>query len=345
MKLLITTQVVDKKHPILGFFHRWVEEFAKYFERIDIICLQEGEHTLPNNVFVHSLGKEKGVSKVSYVVNFYKYFWRGLKQKPDFVFFHMGAIYNILAAPFYIFYPQRPKFYWWKTHGLLAFKDKLALRFVDRVFTAVAESFPIDTKKRQIVGHAIDTNLFTISDKERLVDILFVGRFSRIKRIEQVVEVVQQLVSEGEKISATIIGPVTDDVYYREIVDLIKEKNLQSIIRIKGPGPQQELLAEYQQAKVCMNPSEHEGLDKVVLEAMSAGAIPVTGNTACRELLAPFGLFSKKGDIATFAQVIKSVLDMPDIERGKLRQQLRGQITLHHSIDTITDRIFVSHSN
>lgn len=56
---MIVTQKVDVNDPILGFFHRWVEEFAKHFERITVICLQKGEYNLPANVKVFSLGKEE----------------------------------------------------------------------------------------------------------------------------------------------------------------------------------------------------------------------------------------------------------------------------------------------
>jgi len=76
MKLLICTQMIDKNDPILGFFHRWVEEFAKHFEHIHVICLKEGQHTLPQNVTVHSLGKEGGESRIKYVIRFYRFFSR-----------------------------------------------------------------------------------------------------------------------------------------------------------------------------------------------------------------------------------------------------------------------------
>ena len=58
MKLLILTQKIDINDPILGFFHRWVEEFSKHCEKITVICLEKGEHHLPENVKVLSLGKE-----------------------------------------------------------------------------------------------------------------------------------------------------------------------------------------------------------------------------------------------------------------------------------------------
>ena len=75
MKLLICTQVVDKNHPILGFFHRWIEEFAKHCDTVEVICLFEGEHTLPANVHVHSLGKEEGKNRLKYLIRFYAYIW------------------------------------------------------------------------------------------------------------------------------------------------------------------------------------------------------------------------------------------------------------------------------
>ncbi len=59
MKLLILTQKVDKNDPTLGFFHRWIEEFANHYENLTIICLEKGIYTLPKNVQVLSLGKEE----------------------------------------------------------------------------------------------------------------------------------------------------------------------------------------------------------------------------------------------------------------------------------------------
>src|SRR3989344_7009072 len=87
MQLLIITQTVDKNDPILGFFHRWIEEFAKNFEKVTVICLEMCEHHLPKNVKVLSLGKEAGRSKFQYLFRFYKYIWLGGKKKKIYVFF------------------------------------------------------------------------------------------------------------------------------------------------------------------------------------------------------------------------------------------------------------------
>ena len=76
MKLLVITQTVDKKDKTLGFFHGWISELAKKSEKVNVICLYEGEHNLPKNVFVYSLGKESGASKIKYLTRFFGLVWK-----------------------------------------------------------------------------------------------------------------------------------------------------------------------------------------------------------------------------------------------------------------------------
>ena len=98
MKLLIITQKVDKQDAVLGFFHRWLLEFTKNFEKITVICLERGVFDLPHNAKVLSLGKEQGKSRVKYLWNFYKYIWSERKNY-DTVFVHMNQEYVLLGAP------------------------------------------------------------------------------------------------------------------------------------------------------------------------------------------------------------------------------------------------------
>src|SRR3989344_3044591 len=100
MRLLIVTQKVDIKDPILGFFHRWIEEFAKNFEKVIVVCLEKGEFYLPENVKILSLEKEESKSKVRYIVHFYKYIWEERKNY-DTVFVHMNQEYVLLGGLFW----------------------------------------------------------------------------------------------------------------------------------------------------------------------------------------------------------------------------------------------------
>ena len=100
MKLLILTQKVNKDDPILGFFVRWVEEFAVHCESVVVICLEKGNYDLPSNVNVLSLGKEEGKSHFVYLLRFYTYIWSNRKEY-DSVFVHMNQEYILLAGLFW----------------------------------------------------------------------------------------------------------------------------------------------------------------------------------------------------------------------------------------------------
>ena len=97
MKLLILTQKIDKDDSLLGFFHSWVEEFAKHAESITIIALGVGEHRLPANVRVFSLGKEKGKSRLHYLMNFFRIILRE-RHNYERVFVHMNEEYVLLGS-------------------------------------------------------------------------------------------------------------------------------------------------------------------------------------------------------------------------------------------------------
>ena len=117
MRLLIVTQAVDTEDSALGFFHRWIQEFATHCESVHVICLKEGAHDLPANVSIHTLGKEGGRSRVKYVTRFYRYVF-GLRAEYDAVFVHMNPEYVILGGAY------------WRLTG-----KKIALWYVHRAKT------------------------------------------------------------------------------------------------------------------------------------------------------------------------------------------------------------------
>src|SRR3989344_3255575 len=131
MRLLIVTQKVDRNDPILGFFHRWIEEFAKHCEQVTVIALGVGEYHLPQNIRVFSLGKEEQLRKrtdlknskrsvpveqlrkIKYIVHFYRLIWRERKNY-DAVFVHMNQEYVLLGA--LLWKLLRKKITMWRNH-------------------------------------------------------------------------------------------------------------------------------------------------------------------------------------------------------------------------------------
>lgn len=342
MKLVIWTQVVDKHDPLLGFFHDWIKTFAKKFERVDVICFSSGEINLPDNVKIHTLGKAAGFSKFRQLINFYKHFARLVNNDTDYVLFHMGAIMNILAVPFYFskkIKRHRTTYLWWKTHGHINLVGRLALLFVDRIYTASKESFPIKTSKKKVVGHAIDTDLFVDKNEHSEPVILVVGRKMSRKRIEKALTIASNLKLTGENFSMKIIGPDSNSEYLNKLKNIISEQTLEPEVLLLSAMTQIDLNEEYSKAQLLLNMSDTDSVDKVVLEAMASGVIPVTCTNAFADILSSYKLFFSKDDIDGMSNRVKELLHNPT-ERSTIKGKLRDIVVDKHSLATISNRIF-----
>jgi len=286
MKLLICTQKVDMNDPILGFFHRWIEEFSKNVEKITIICLEEGEHNLPGNVRVLSLGKENGVSKVGRVYRFYKYIWRERAQYSH-VFVHMNQVYVILGG--LLWRALGKKISLWYVHRQTSITLWLAEKIVDRVFTASSQSFSIKSHKVQVVGHGIDLDNYSALTKNKgdVINILHVGRISRIKDILTLIKAGQILSQKWEKrFKIVFVGsPVTRDdrVYLKEVSKYIEENNIQDIFEFTGNVPNKDIKDFYAKADLTINMTPTGGMDKAVLESMASSVVVMSSNESFLE--------------------------------------------------------------
>lgn len=334
-KIVLLTQIVDREDPILGFMVGWILECSRLFDEVHVICLKSGEYDFPAHVHVYSLGKERGVSKLMYVLNFYKHFGTlFFKVKPQYILFHMGAIFNILAAPFFLLRSVvATKFMWWKAHGHINWMGKLALCFVDEVVTSTASGFPLNTKKRRIIGQAIDTNLFCLTEsvERNPKEVLYVGRVMPIKQLEVFIETARILEPQG--FTFRVVGPAGDISYYEGLKQMASDTN----IVWEGSCEHDELPALYQQAGFFLNTSLTHSLDKTVLEAMLCGCIPVTANKSCKDLLTDTGLYIEEQSAPKYATIMSG---LAFAEQSELRSSLANKVEKAHALKTFPERIF-----
>ena len=183
MRVLMITQKVDLDDDILGFTHTWVNKLAERVERLYVLALAVGGHSLRDNVKLFSMGKERGNSRPGRLINFNRVVARlVLSRKVDLVFIHMCPRYAILAAPYAKL--MRVPMVMWFTHSSVNNELRIAHFLVDKVVTASRESFRLKSDKVVITGHGIETSRFKPLDVCRKGDtkvILSVGRISPIK--------------------------------------------------------------------------------------------------------------------------------------------------------------------
>jgi glycosyltransferase involved in cell wall biosynthesis len=269
MKLLIVTQTVDTEDSYLGFFTRWIEEFAKYAEQVEVICLTEGKHTLPANVHVHSLGKERGsVSRFTYAQRFLSLIW-SLRHDYDTVFVHMNPEYVVLGGVWWHLW--RKKVALWYMHKSVTAKLRLATLIADVIFTASKESFRVQSRKLHIMGHGIDTVFFFPDPSDWF---LSVGRLMKSKRHDLAI---REAAKAGKSIRIAGAGPE------REALEALA-RSLQVDATFLGGLSHAALRDEYRKASLFLHTSETGSLDKVVLEALACGLPIRTNDPALKEL-------------------------------------------------------------
>ena len=281
MRLLIVTQKVNMDDPILGFFHRWILEFAKKCESLVVICLEEGAHELPLNVKVLTLGKGSAEgSQFSYIFKFYRHVWH-YRNEYDAVFVHMNPIYVVLGG--FIWKILKKKVSLWYTHKNTDMKLRFAERFVDHIFTASKESFTLVSSKVLVTGHGIDVAQYADTPRSKTIGVepfklLSVGRITPIKNCDVLIEAAHLLKTQWNRsFTVDFVGnpTVASDIAYKEkLVSLVSKYELSDIVRFIGDVSPQAMPEQYAGADATINLAPTGGADKVVLESMAAG-VPV----------------------------------------------------------------------
>ena len=342
MKLLICTQKVDINDPILGFFHRWLEEFAKRCEKLTIICLEKGEYNLPENVRVFSLGKDAGVSKLKYFLRFYKYIWK-FRREYDNVFVHMNPEYVVLGG--WLWKILKKEINFWYVHRQVNLKLRVADIFADKIFTVSPESFKLKSKKVNFVGHGIDTEFFKCENRQKntnVFKIISVGRITRIKNLDVLIRAVGMLSSDiQKKISVDIVGgPVTDEDkdYLHELENSVKIERLEEVVRFTGPVLHHEMVNLYCQSDLLINLCPTGGADKVVLEAMSCGRLVLVSNELFRQYFGEksVDLVFKYLDAEDLAGKIEKIIRV-EMDAGGF---LRERVSVNHNLKTLIEQIW-----
>lgn len=337
MKLLITTQSVDLDDPVLGFFHVWIEALSKHYEKVTVICLREGVHTLPSNVTVLSLGKEKGeVSSLVYAWRFVRYIVQ-MRKEYDVVFVHMNPEYIVLCGLYWR--ALRKKIVLWYTHKSVDLKLRIAVAFANVVLTASKESFRLDSKKARVVGHGIEIPKSIEKGKSNSLRVLTAGRITKSKHLLEMLDAMEVLAKQQVDFTFTIVGaPATreDKKYELQLREKIKSGPLASGVMYLGGVPNakvMKLLAE--DADVFLNLSTTGSLDKAVLEALAHGVPAVSSNEAFREVLDSSGLFVEH----VSAEKVVSALNKA---RAVDPEPLRDYVRMHHSLANLIPKIVSS---
>jgi glycosyltransferase involved in cell wall biosynthesis len=341
MKLLICTQAVDPTDSNLGFFHRWIEEFAVHAEQVIVVCLRKGEYQFPSNVRVLSLGKEDGNSRLARIIKFYSYII-GNRRYYDTVFVHMNAEYAVLGGPFWRRWGKKVGL--WYAHRSVTQALRFAMRFIDVVFTVGPESFKLKSEKVKVMGHGVDTEIFKPYMREASIETRFitVGRIAGSKHLLEMLEVFDVLHARGESFTFTIAGePITQDEerYATKLKQEINKRPYHAKVIMRGGLLHDNLPQVLNLHDIFLNFATTGNMDKAALEALSCGIPVIATNESFKSLLHPFDLFVPSTHPTIIADAIEKLVGKGDKEKSALAATLRNKIVAEHSLTRLAPKI------
>ena len=347
MKLLFITKKVDLDDDVLGVYYSWMTALAQKFDEVFVICLYYVKSELPSNVSVFSLGKESGQSRLKYVFSFYKYIWE-LRKDYDTVFVHMNPVYIVLGGLLWKLCGKRISL--WYNHPLGNFTARIGIALADKVFCTSNYAFAHRYKKTKIMPVGVDVSLFrpivgTVRKRNR---ILYLGRISPIKKIENLIEAVKVLDGRGINFALLIVGsPVFGkDKFYES-----KLKSMSSDLMSAGkicflPGvPNHKTPAIYSSSDLFVNLTPTGSFDKTTLEAMACKTPVLVSNRVFESFFPPevrqICMFNESST-DDLPNKIESILALSEYRRQELSKYLREIVVNHHSLNHLIEQLGIA---
>ena len=267
LRLLFITQVVDKNDPILGFVIRWIQEFVNQEVKMTVFTRRMVYEDLPDG----AQGQDLSQPVIRRVLNLWYYSIKYRKQY-DKVFVHMTPQIVVLGWPLW-FVLGKPV-YMWYMHKSVTWWLKLALKVTKKTFTASDLSLRVDSPKKTIVGHGIDTEQFKPLEAPRKPEVLWISRIQPSKKLEDSLAFMDEFHKRYPNVEwkMRVIGSAEgNEEYLNKMKQEADRLGFAERVVFEGQKPHEELPEIFANATVFISTSETGSIDKVVLESLACG--------------------------------------------------------------------------
>lgn len=342
MNVCYVCKAVDEGNATVATQVRWIRALAAHssVEQVHVLTGYHGRARLPPNVTVHQFGAS-GWPRT--VLGFYGKVAQLRRCRTDLFFVAQGGPYPALLLPIKLA-TGRP-IYQWKAHPHISPRMRFYARYCDDlVFTPTPGSFPMGLDKVRVVGHGIDTDLFTPADTAKRGDLAMVGRIAAVKRLDLAIEALAVCRDQwGLELQLDIFGPCApkDEAYRRRLHDLVDTRGLRGHVSFPGQVDHADLPRLLGQYRATVNLSE-TAFDKAAGESMALG-VPVITTNGCTIEMLPEDLrdllvVDAEGPQAV-ARAMRDVTSWDDQQRERIGCRLRATVIEHHSLSSLFDKI------
>jgi len=235
---------------------------------------------------------------------------------------------------------------WRKQHSIRNFIKYLAQSLTEFLFLSCCSKIIVDTQyvadaiklfKKQgqiwrmpiykIIPQGVNEAFFHLENTPIQHQLLSVGAIVKRKGQLQLIDAMEKVKTEFSDFSLSIVGALSDNLYYELMQSLILEKGLEKYINIYLDASFEQIKKFYKNAEIFVLHSEEESQGIVFCEAMAAGKPIVATNVGGIPWVIEDnvnGLLSDFGDIDTFANHVIKLLKN-DLLRKKMEETNRIQ--------------------
>ncbi len=335
-RLLVTVQAVDLDDPLMGFFHEWLIAASTQFERITVLALRVGRYQLPSNVIVIPLRPKNSRSRWKAIFTVWRESWNR-RNEYDAVFVRGDVQYVLIAG--WLWRLLRKKLIFWYAHFRVNPLVLPASMIANTVVTSVPEACASYFVDAVSIGQAISSDRFVMCEQiephDRL-QVITLGRVTRVKRIEELME--SFIHANGEAWGTMqIVGPRLDRIYEEELQKIV-DKHPNEIHWGPSSIPYDEMPKYLCKFDIQFSACE-ASLDKVIIESMFCGVIPIVATDGLRHCLPESLHWLIAKDDASRVIALKKVVSLSVTQRFALRKQLRAIAVATHSVNSQIERL------
>lgn len=347
MRVLIINFEMDENSPVLAWQAQIACELAQRCEFVTVLTQQPGGRFSPlPNMHVEAVPKRpwRVPRRLGglWLMN-QRVYHLCRRYQIDVCFIHMAAewsyrlclTFRLLGIPTLV----------WYAHGTVSTRLRLAHWCATRMVTSTPEGLRLTSSKVRVIGQGVNTDLFNLPTETSVdrTDIVYVGRISRRKRVEVLIEAINCLrqLAPDSPLCLKVVGPLLtpDDLIYDvELRTKIWNLGLQGRIEMVGFVPQQYTPDLYRKAFLHLNVSRTGSMDKTVVEALACGCPVLTSNEAFFELLADYPEFVIREDQPE--AIARQILLLYECRQRYSPQSLRDLVVGRHDMPSYVQKVF-----
>jgi len=314
---------MDEFSPVYSHQIGVVNNLSNHFDKVTVLTGKLGICQVASNVEIYSSNWKAGkrvYSSLALITIFLKLI---ITKRFSVIFSHMTSTQAALISP--ISRTLRIKHYLWYTHTSKSKALRICHFSTNGILTATLGSCPVSGSKIYVVGHSIDSNLFTKrSDLNYpILNFVHAGRLDPIKRIDYVINSISIKKQENPGLTFTQIGMASSDRYLDYQNNILNSSQYKSWCVFTNSLKRNDLPSKLREFDAFIHACD-AGLDKSLLEATFTGLPVLTINKQYLEIFGNWGL-EKKGVNTNLIEEINGLLSLSK-EDIKIELEKRYQI-------------------